>query len=166
MNDLSWWLKNFKRSAFRLEALQEYLVPQETQMLAAFRRGEEVKLSEHHPWLRLLRQHTAQGRFVERVRIVQPPMSDYVKFEMALYQYSSAAGEQIRILESDHRIHNDWWLFDDEVVVKLKYDSGGVFAGTEMVDSESLVEHYIRQRFLVLEHSIPLADYTARAARQ
>jgi hypothetical protein len=167
VNDLSWWLKNFKRSAFRLEAQQEFLVPQETTMLAAFKRGEEVQISEHHPWPRLLRQHTAQGRIVERVRVVVPPLCDYVRFELSLYPYSAAAGEQIRILETSRVFpHSDWWLFDDDILVRLKYDDGGVFLGGEMVDSASLVERYIGMRFRALENSIPLADYTARAARQ
>ena len=39
MTDLAWWLRNFRRTAFRLESWPVYRVQQEADMFAAFRRN-------------------------------------------------------------------------------------------------------------------------------
>ena len=44
MPDLGWWLEDFKESAFRLERLPRYNMPEEAEMLATFKRGEKVVL--------------------------------------------------------------------------------------------------------------------------
>jgi hypothetical protein len=164
MPDLSWWLQNFKRSAFRLETLPEYEVPQEAEMLAAFKRGQPIKVSDDHPWLATVRQHCGAAKTMQRVRIVSSPLSDYERFELGLYRLSNGAGEDIRILTSvESRTFGDWWLFDGEAVIVLKYDATGRFLGTEQASD---VIRYRRIRDLVLENSIPLADFSARATRQ
>jgi hypothetical protein len=90
------------------------------------------------------------------------PLSEYERFELALYPYSSAAGEEIRILEKRHAIDEDFWLFDDQVVFVLRYDATGGFLG---VDVARDVLAYRRIRDLALENSIPFARYAARATR-
>jgi hypothetical protein len=56
----------------------------------------------------------------------------------------------------------DFWLFDNSTVYILNYDAEGRFLGTE--PAYNLVQ-YRRIRDLALERSIPLAEFTARAAR-
>ena len=162
MPDLSWWLQNFARSAFRLETLPEYDVPQEAEMLSAFRRGQPVRIRDDHPWLLTVRRHCGAARAMQRVRVVGDPLSDYERFELSLYPYSSAAGEDVRILEQRHRFDEDFWLFDDHTVYVLRYDAGGRFLG---VEAGRDVVAYRRIRDLALENSIPFAQYAARATR-
>lgn len=159
MPDLAWWLENFERSAFRLECLPQYLVPQEVEMLAAFKRGEEVRLANDHAWLKLIRSCMSNGRSMRRVRVVSHPLSEYLHFEMSLYSQCVAAGEEIRVSET--HFADDFWLFDDQTVIILQYDSAGRFLGTEQAED---VVPFRRQRDLALEYSIPLADFLARAA--
>jgi Family of unknown function (DUF6879) len=164
MPDLAWWLQNFKRSAFRLETLPEYDVPQEAEMLAAFKRGRPIQLPDDHPWLLTVRQHCGAAKTMQRVRIVSSPLTDYERFELLLYRLSHGAGEDVRISNSvEIRNYGDWWLFDGEAVIVLKYDATGRFLGTEQASD---VVRYRRIRDLVLENSIPFADFTARATRQ
>ncbi len=164
MPDLAWWLHNFKRSAFRLETLPEYHVPQEAGLLAAFKRGQPIEVPDDHPWLFTVRRHCGAAKTMQRVRIVSSPLSDYERFELALYRLSHSAGEDIRILTSvESRTFGDWWLFDGEAVFVLRYDATGRFLGTEQASD---VVRYRRIRDLVLENSIPFADFSARATRQ
>jgi hypothetical protein len=160
MPDLVWWLEHFKRSAFRLETLPEYSVPQEAEMLAAFKRGEPVNLPDDHPWLVRVRQHVLSGKVLRRVRVVSYPLTDYLRMEMAWYPKSVAAGEDIRITE--RRLTGDFWLFDDEAAIVMHYDQAGRFIG---VETSNDLAHWRRQRDLALADCMELSAYTARATR-
>jgi len=162
MADLAWWLQNFKRSAFRLETLPEYNVPQEAEMLARFKHGYPVEMPDDHPWLLNVRHHCGAAKVMQRVRIVSNPPSDYERFELSLYRHSSATGEQIHIIEEYRRFPEDFWLFDNQEAYILRYDRHGRFLGVEV---GSDVVAYRRIRDLALEQSIPFAEYAARAAR-
>jgi hypothetical protein len=161
MPDLAWWLQNFERSAFRLETLPEYNVPQEAEMVARFKRGEPVDLPDDHPWLKRVRHHCRVGKVMRRVRVVTYPLTDYLRMEMAWYRKSVAAGEDIRITET--RLSGDFWLFDDQTVVVLHYDSEGRFTGT--TTEQGSLTRYLSLRDRALADSMELSAYTARATR-
>jgi len=161
MPDLAWWLQNFERSAFRLETLPEYNVPQEAEMLAKFKRGEPVDLPDDHPWLERVRHHCRAGKLMRRVRVVTYPLTDYLRMEMAWYRKSVEAGEDIRITET--RLSGDFWLFDDQTVVVLHYDSEGRFTGT--TTEQGSLTRYLSIRDRALAESMELSAYTARATR-
>ena len=166
MPDLGWWLENFKESAFRLERCPSYNMPEEAEMLAAFKRGEKVQLPEGHPWPQLVKGHCSAGKVMQRARVVSRPPTEYERFELSLYPHSIEAGEQICVYERGSipeifRYEVDFWLFDNHTVYILNYDAEGHFLGTE--PAYDMVT-YRRIRDLALERSIPLADFTARAA--
>jgi hypothetical protein len=167
MPDLVWWLENFKESAFRLETRSSYNMPEEADMLAAFRRGDKVKLPEDHPWPPLVKTHCSAGKVMQRVRVVSRPLSDYERFELSLYPHSVEAGEQIYVHERwsipEIALYEvDFWLFDNQTVFILYYDRTGSFLEAS---PEYNVKLYRRIRDLALERSTPLADFTARATR-
>jgi hypothetical protein len=161
MPDLSWWLQNFERSAFRLETLPEYNVPQEAELLARFRRGEPVDLPDDHPWLESVRRHCGAGKHMRRVRVVTHPLSDYLRMELSWYRKSVQAGEDIRITET--QLTGDFWLFDDQTIVVLHYDSQGRFTGT--TTEQGSLSRYLSIRDRALADSMELSAYTARATR-
>jgi Family of unknown function (DUF6879) len=166
MPDLGWWLENFKESAFRLERCPSYNLPEEAEMLAAFKRGEKVQLPENHPWPPLVKRQCSAGKVMQRARVVSRPPTEYERFELSLYPHSIEAGEQICVYERGSipeifRYEADFWLFDNHTVYILNYDAEGHFLGTE--PAYDMVT-YRRIRDLALERSIPLADFTARAA--
>ncbi len=168
MADLAWWLANFQRSAFRLEMLPAYFIPQEAELLAAFRRGENVRVPYDHPWPALVHQATHAGKTMQRVRVVAHPLSDYLRFELSLYPRSVKAGEEIRVANLDDHpelvaCEQDFWLFDDEVVVVLDYDDRGGFLGSR---TEGDLERYRKLRELALACSMELSAYTTRTARR
>jgi hypothetical protein len=166
MPDLGWWLENFKESAFRLERCPSYNLPEEAEMLAAFKRGEKVQLPENHTWPPLVKRQCSAGKVMQRARVVSRPPTEYERFELSLYPHSIEAGEQICVYERGSipeifRYEVDFWLFDNHTVYILNYDAEGHFLGTE--PAYDMVT-YRRIRDLALERSIPLADFTARAA--
>jgi hypothetical protein len=161
MPELAWWLQHFERSAFRLETLPEYSVPQEAELLARFKRGQPVDLPDDHPWLVNVRRHCRAGKVMRRVRVVSRPLTDYLRMELSWYPKSVAAGEDIRITEQSLR--GDFWLFDDEAVIVLKYDETGRFLSAE---ADTNLSHYRRQRDLALAQCLELSAYTERAARR
>lgn len=167
MPDLAWWLENFKESAFRLETRSSYNMPEEADMLAAFRRGDKVKLPEDHPWPPLVRRQCSAGKVMQRARVVDRPPTEYQRFEMSLYPHSVEAGERIYIHERwfipEIALYEvDFWLFDNQTVFILYYDRSGSFLEAS---PEYNVKLYRRIRDLALERSTPLADFTARATR-
>ena len=167
MPDLGWWLENFKESAFRLERCPSYNLPEEAEMLAAFKRGEKVQLPENHPWPPLVKRQCSAGKVMQRARVVSRPPTEYERFELSLYPHSIEAGEQICVYERGSipeifRYEVDFWLFDNHTVYILNYDAEGHFLGTE--PAYDMVT-YRRIRDLALERSIPFADFTARATR-
>src|SRR3974390_1326839 len=113
----------FKRSAFRLEARDDYNIPGEQQTLAAFRSGQQVppRTPDNNPWLALVAAATAAGRSIVRVWVVGRPGTGYPRFEVVAYRDNIAAGETIRVVErawlhgtDSAWANDDFWLFDDE----------------------------------------------------
>jgi hypothetical protein len=161
MPDLAWWLGNFQRTAFRLETLPHYTIPEEADMLATFLRGEPVRLPADHPWPELVRRNVRIGKVMQRVRVVSQPLANYERFELSLYPHSVAAGEHIRILAGNPGA-GDYWLFDDHMVIVIRYDAEGGFLGTEQAND---VVAYRRIRDLALANSVPLADFSESVSR-
>jgi hypothetical protein len=126
--------ETFAASAFRLETLAAYNVPEEAESLRCWREGKSPPLwQKDREWLAMVRQATAAGKSMQRVRVVRQPLSDYVRMELEWgYPDNIANGEDIRILELGTdgvpgMVDHDYWLFDDATVVRLEYTDDGSF---------------------------------------
>jgi hypothetical protein len=157
------YIKNFQQSAFRLETRQSYTVEEEAGLFEAFLRGEPLPewTPDNNSWLKLIAEHCAAGHTMQRVHFVQPPLSDYLRFEFTAQLPSVQAGEDIRVVDlREHpeltHTREDWWLFDDAVALLLDYDEDGR-PGGERRSTE--VSAHRRVRAQVLAVSIPLTDY-------
>jgi len=160
VTDLAALFRNFRRSAFRLETLERYTVPQEAEWFATWRRtGRLPELTpDNDSWLRMVRDHTRAGRVMQRVRVVSTPLTDYERFELALFPPSLEAGEDIRVISrSTVRISEDFWLFDSQTAVMLRYDPAGRFLSAEP-GQPSLCQRRCDE---ALAQSIPLKEYLA-----
>lgn len=150
---------------FRLECLPQYLVPQEVDDLAAWRRGDWTLPSpETSSWLAHIRDTTAAGVRWQRVRILDHPLAEYSEYELYGYQANAAAGERITVADRAWNAalpsEQDFWLFDD-TPVRMVYDPDGRFLRAD-VDSDA--RPYRELRDLALRSSIPLTDYLAHYA--
>lgn len=140
----------FKQSAFRLETLQSYAEPSESSPFNQYERGELPDPSFMADWCQLASQHTASGRAIRRVHIVDLPLSNYMKFEIEhCYKHSEAAGEEIRLLERSKLsgeilkfTREDFWLFDGSTVMVNDYDANNTFYQARMSSDPDAVAYY------------------------
>jgi hypothetical protein len=161
--DLLQLIDTSTQSAFRLETLRQYLVPQEAEEFADWRRGNRKPLAtpSESEWLARLRESTNRGYRWYRARVLDYPLSEYSEYELYHYQANRAAGEDIYVADRasnpDLRdLREDFWLIDDTVVVRMVYDQEGYFIRPELVDE---VEPYLHMQSRALGHAVELEQY-------
>jgi len=158
------YFRDFSSSAFRLERLQTYTMPDEVDDLAAFKQGQLPPADYHYGWLDTVADAKQRGKTMRRVRIVTRPLSFYTKWEFVWgFAYNVRAGEDIRILDTtDHPgpglPDHDFWFFDERQVVQLLYRPDGTQEGRELVEAPDL-NAYLAWQDAAWQASVPFTDY-------
>lgn len=86
------------------------------------------------------------GRDLARVHVIEEPLSDYIRYELAAYTPNVDAGEDVRVISVARGSwpngvpRHDFWLFDDERLWLMEYDPGGTFQATRLVDDPATVQ--------------------------
>lgn len=148
---------------FRLETQPIYLVEQEADDFAAWRRGDRTLLTpETNAWLAHIRDTSAAGSRWSRVRILDYPLVEYAEFELHGYQANQRAGEQIYVADRAWsseliNLREDFWIFD-ETVVRMIYDQDGRFLRPELAADTT---RFHTMRSIGLRHAVPLSDFLA-----
>jgi hypothetical protein len=159
--------ERFERSAFRVEVRDHYDVDEEREEFAAFLEGRALppRTAESHAWLGLVAASTAAGRVIERVRIVSEPLTDYTRYEFAAYRDNIAAGEKIRVIPrralappDQSWASEDFWIFDDALVVLLSYDERGHFLA---VHKQEDIHSYLHAKQRALSIGIEFDEFFA-----
>lgn len=163
------YFRDFQLSAFRLERHPIYTMPGEADELRRFLAGEKPPANYHYGWLDTMAAARAAGKIVRRVRVVRRPLTDYIRYEFEWgFVYNVAAGEDIRILDltdwpgpelPDH----DFWLFDEQAVVKLLYRPDGTQIGRELVVDPDIAA-YLSWCDAAWQQAVPFQDYEAGLA--
>jgi hypothetical protein len=157
------YFRDFTRSAFRLETLPVYTMPEEQETIRRFLAGEQPSPGYHYGWMDTVATAAAEGRPIQRVRVLRRPLTDYIRFEFAYgYDFSSPAGEDIRIADitdNDPGLPSeDYWMFDESAVVRMLYREDGTQIGRELVENPD-VEQYLKWRDVALAAAVPYAEY-------
>lgn len=154
----------FSREIIHLETRDAYGTEAELPHLAQWARGEHDDLEWLQGWCATLREHVAAGRRVRRARIVSEPLSDYQRWSYGIAHPMVNAGEDIRwvprkLVSPVALPGNDFYLFDDRLVVFLLYAGNGM--GTGKVSSyDPATLQLCRSAFeTVWKLSIPHRDY-------
>ena len=114
-----------------------------------------------------LREHIKAGKSVRRVRIVSEPLSDYQRWSYSIAYPMVEAGEDIRwvprqLVSSVALPGNDYYLFDDQLVVFLIYAGSGL-AVDKVTSTDPGDIRLCRSAFeTVWKLSIPHSDYKPR----
>jgi hypothetical protein len=153
-----------ERSALHLEArdLYEPGDPDWNEWKAGGRFDPAQRWQAFHD---LVREATDRGVEVRRARIVSEPISDYVRFEYDVTEaHNLAAGEQVRWLPRQHSGDllvpaNDFWVFDDQVVLWNFFDGDGTWVGEERVDDPELAKLCVASFDAVWDRAIPHQEY-------
>ncbi|WP_427888809.1 DUF6879 family protein [Kribbella sp. GL6] len=165
------YFDRFNADVFRLENLQTYTVG-EGDEVAAHLRGDPApeRSVRTSPWLARIAVTTVAGKSWQRVHVVDHPLSDYLRYELARYVESQAAGEQVWIVdrtvdEALTELGEDFWLFDADspgaYVVLMHYDDDGHFVGFDHTTDPAVLERCRKERELVRRHAIDLNTYLA-----
>jgi hypothetical protein len=156
--------RDFKQSAFRLEARQTYNVESEQADLAEFLAGKPKPDKRHEAWYSRIRESIAGGKIFTKVKILREPLTDYQRYSLAWAMPDSvAAGMEYRIIDITNREVDlpdlDFWLYDDATVVVLDFYEDDSPRGAELI--ETGIDQYRRWRDIALKESIPLSEYRA-----
>lgn len=154
-----------RRCAVHLETRDEYL-PDDPDF-AAWRAGRRPPGTYWPWWMNLVSVTVARGVDVRRARIVSEPLSRCARFEYDITEeLNLACGEDVRWLPrrraSDLALPgNDFWLFDDEVVVFNHFTGDGSAAAEPFeVRTEPAVIKLCTIAFdAVWERAVPHLDY-------
>lgn len=157
-------LGNFQRESIHLETRDAYGTAVELPYMAKWAAGKTDDLGWLQNWCSTVREHTKAGRSIRRARVVSEPLSDYQRWSYSVAHPMVDAGEDIRWIprrwvSSIAMPGNDFYLFDDRIVVFLLYAGNGL--AVDKVASED--QHDIglcRSAFdAVWKFSVPHRDY-------
>lgn len=119
----------FERSLRRLEQLPGYRQDLDTESWRRWSSGNPACIpgADDHEWVGMVRSKTANGATIERVRVIDDPMTPYQTWLIPASAEIVAAGESHRYvtrLVADRlldvrRADGDWWIVDDHTVVYL-----------------------------------------------
>jgi hypothetical protein len=175
MTDLESCFDAFTLSAFRLETLPLYDAGDDVRF-AAWRRGDPLpeRSVRTSPWLRRIALTTVAGKAWQRVHVMELPLTEYERFELAAYVESAAAGEEIRIADRAASpaisvLERDFWLFDGGTprarAALMTYDAAGRYVESRVTADPAVIRACEAGRDLALQHSVALNAYLA-ARRQ
>jgi hypothetical protein len=124
-------LRTFEHDAIHLEMRDAYGTAVELPHMAKWAAGEPDDLEWLQDWCGTLRLHVAAGRSVRRARVVSEPLGDYQRWSYSIAGPMVEAGEDIRwvprrLVSSIAFPGNDFYLFDDRLVVFLIYAGDGL----------------------------------------
>jgi hypothetical protein len=141
-------------------------MPDEQPELVRFLAGEPEPPGHNDEWHDEIRGWAAEGKSIGRVRLVRYPLSDYQRYIFAWgVPGNVAAGEDVRVLEIiDDNFglpDQDFWMFDDSLVVHLNFNPDGTLIGHELIDQPDL-DKYHTWRETALKYSMPFEEWNAR----
>ncbi len=153
----------FQHTAFRLETYPAYDVTSEQEEYELFLSSGSLSIPDDDSWLTRVRHFRATGRWIGRVHVLRRPLTDYLRYEFAVYRHTVAAGEDIGIVDlatqPDPGLPSqDFWLFDDVSVVRMDYDDQGAQLGRVLLEGIDPAP-YVEWQRIALAHAQPYAEY-------
>lgn len=155
----------FKHTAFRLETLDQYNSPVETESFRKFVAGEPDSLAWYQSWLSMVREATAEGRLFSRVRVVTLPLTDYSRFGLWTSGYTNEAGDDIRYLTREQATglpKYDYWLFDSCKLATMRFGDENKFIGAEVIDEPGAIVEHNYWRDSARHHAMTRAEFVAK----
>jgi hypothetical protein len=157
-------LREFERESIHLETPDAYGTAVELPYMAKWAAGESDDLEWLQDWCVTLREHVQAGKSIRRARIVSEPLSDYQRWSYSIAHPMVEAGEDIRwvprrLVSSIALPGNDYYLFDDRLVVFLIYAGNGL-AVDKVTSTDPVDIQLCRLAFeAVWKLAIPHRDY-------
>ena len=121
--------ETFKQTAFRLEALPQYIVKNENEAFRKFRLSGELTNESDSEWAKLVKVNIGLGKSMKRLRLLSDELTPYEQFELLSYP-GLQFGEEIRVnarSSYEDRYLYDFWFFDNEYITQMRYGSDGTY---------------------------------------
>lgn len=160
----------FKQSAWRWEARTHYALDYEVADFQRFLAGTPAappEVSWWRPWLDDMQSLTRQGKRIGRVRVLAEPPSDYQRWEIWATPWHAAAGEAIAYMSRSRAqglglpLDDDWWLFDDERLLLMRFDASGRIAGKVLVTDPDIIVRHCAWRDVAVRNAISAEETAA-----
>jgi hypothetical protein len=156
---------SFARTAFRLETRDFYNDDSEHEPFRRFLAGEPADDSWMADFCDDVRSWVAEGKRVERVRVVTVPHSDYVRWSLTVARLNIEAGEDIRYLPRIRARElglpdEDYWLFDSRRAAVLRFDDTDRLLGAELIEDPAEVVKRCRWRDVAWRHATEWGRYS------
>lgn len=137
----AWVAEHHRSDLLRIEAQPVYLAVSDGGDWERFRAGKRLE-ADISGWLNNLRESTAAGRIWRRVQIAEVPLDSrsYTAFSALRYVDTTAAGEQVRVLDTDPQQADllakvgDFFVAEGQKVLLTYYDQQGRHLGGEVAD--------------------------------
>ncbi|NEE37960.1 hypothetical protein G3M53_72755 [Streptomyces sp. SID7982] len=158
--------RTFSHSAWRLETRRRYASDEATGTYRQFVETGRVEWDENDPYCELIRSQTAQGKRVERVRIVDQPLTTGQLYLLNNAKRNSRLGEDIRNLwraDAD-RLQlpsEDFWLFDSRLAARLRFDDDHL-VDVELITEPAEIVRYSVIRDAAWHHAVPHENLAAK----
>jgi hypothetical protein len=149
-----------EQSARRLETRGRYDMVSEHELLGRWRAGT-VAVAEgaewYADWTELVEAVVAAGTRFERVRVVPEPLTEYLRFELWLAQFTAGAGEAVCYLSRDQANAldlpaHDFWLLDGERLAILYFTADDRLLGAQLITDPAVVARH--ERWLDQAHAV------------
>ncbi|MFJ9887197.1 DUF6879 family protein [Streptomyces sp. NPDC091287] len=162
---LDFFRDGFEHTAWRLETRQEYAADQGTEEYQQFLQGTMPPLDDGGPWFTNARAQTADGRRIERVRLVDEPPTDNQRYLLATTPSNLAAGEDIRYLHRSSAAalgitDGDFWLFDSRVLARFNWEDAD--RRMELTTDPEHVVWACQIRDAAWHHAVRYEDFISR----
>lgn len=155
-----------QHSALHLEMRDVYLPndPDFIEWQKGHRPDSADRDSWWEPWYQLVQDTVDRGVEVRRARIVSEPITDSVRHEYDWTFANIAAGEVVRWLPRRNATDlalpgNDFWLFDNRIVLVLHFTGDGDITNLEVRDDPELAKLCSSAFEAVWERATPHEDY-------
>jgi hypothetical protein len=159
-------LRACERSAVHLEMRDGYMRSDPTfiEWQAGRRWDPADRESWWHPWHAATSEVSGRGVDLRRARIVSEPISDYIRFEHELTFTNIMSGEKVRWLSRRRATDlalpgNDFWLFDERIVLVNHFTGEGEVAAHETTTDPAVVKLCASAFEAVWERATPHEDY-------
>nr|WSX51280.1 hypothetical protein OG409_21475 [Streptomyces sp. NBC_00974] len=166
LDDFGDLFRTFKHTAWRLETRTRYASDESTATYRQFVESGAARWNPEDPYCELIRTQTAQGKRVERVRIVDNPPTPGQLYLFDNAKRNSALGEDIRNLSRrDADVlqlpHEDYWLFDSRIVAVLNFDEDDQLLDVELITEPAEVVQRSLVRDAAWHHAVPYETFVA-----
>lgn len=159
--------RTFSHSAWRLETRRRFASDEATATYRQFVETGTVDWHVEDPYCELIRSQTAQGKRVERVRIVDQPPTTGQLYLLNNARRNSGLGEDIRNVwradaEQLQIPSEDFWLFDSRLAAKLRFDDDDNLVDVELITEPAEIVRYSVIRDTAWHHAVPYEEFTAK----